>query len=92
MREKQIKEMAKVIANKTALSIIEATGIAEILTAEDYCKQREGEWMKVGDYGVSKVVKCSCCEKEFYFMKKGQLNIDKMPNCPKCGAKMRGKQ
>lgn len=40
--EKQIEEMAEVIANKTALSILEATGVAEILTVEGYRKIPEG--------------------------------------------------
>lgn len=40
-RNKQIKEMAKAIADKTTLSIIEATGVAEILAVEDYRKSFE---------------------------------------------------
>ena len=35
---KQIEEMAKVIADKTTLSIVEATGVATILAVEDYRK------------------------------------------------------
>lgn len=55
-----------------------------------YRKQSEGEWGLVVDYGESKKVECSVCEKQFFFMKKGQLNIDRMPYCPHCGAKMKG--
>lgn len=102
-KEKQIEEMAKILASdcgkcpKCEHFHKEVNGIdscyfkyADMVYNAGFRKQSEGEWMEVADYGVSKVVKCSCCENEFYFMKKGQLNIDKMPHCPKCGAKMKG--
>ena len=70
--------------------LITADFTAEKMTAKGYRKQSEGEWGLVVDYGESKKVECSVCEKQFFFMKKGQLNIDRMPYCPKCGAKMKG--
>lgn len=93
MREKQIEEMAKVIANKTALSIIEATGIAEILTAEDYCKQIEAEWIKYPDehFICATEFVCSNCRESYVTSEMtDEQFLETTKYCPNCGAKMKG--
>lgn len=77
-REKQIEEMAKVIAK--ADDNCRAKTIAEALYNAGYCKQSEGEWIiKKGGYYQRLV--CSVCEK---------LSIATFDYCPNCGAKMKG--
>ena len=91
-----IEEMAKVIANKTTLSIIEATGVAEILTVDGYCKQMEGEWLKTEAY--PKNVYCSLCFKTYVtneevIQGRGLEHVvycTEAEFCPHCGAKMKG--
>ena len=96
--EKQaIEEMAKVIANKTALSIIEATGVAEILTVDGYRKQKEGDWIDRynGDF-ANPIYVCSVCGKgtllKPYIDELGNMEMIQALSafCPNCGSKMKG--
>lgn len=83
--KEQIEEMAKVIANKTTLSIIEATGVAEILTVDGYRKQSVGEWKpQMQELGYCDTLECSLCG--FVIdVSQGDYKF-----CPNCGAKMKG--
>ena len=81
--KEQIEEMAKIIADKAGLSIVQSTGIAEILTIEDYCKQIKGEW---GFDGMS----WTCSECGEYAPISRKFRLSKFNYCPNCGAKMKG--
>ena len=82
-KEKQIEEMAKVIArrsvafrNPTVAFMTPATKTAESLYNAGYRKQSEGVWVE------GKVLeKCSIC---------GKKGFPDWSFCPNCGAKMKG--
>lgn len=93
----QIAEMANVIANKTTLSIIEATGVAEILTVDGYRKQREGENITemhpVDEFICSEcgLIMRDCCRYEIDADDGDEICYEfAFRFCPRCGAKMKG--
>lgn len=78
-KEKQIEEMARVLA--------------EVLYNANYRKQSEGEW-KVEEFYNSGLrmhfgtnITCSCCG---YTERKGSAYFTPSNFCPNCGAKMKG--
>lgn len=89
--EKQIEEMAKIIASSCYKSCsecnseaIDGTACIEVRSAEalynaGYRKQIEGEWKKRGNEKT-----CSLCKFIYY------SNNDEWNFCPTCGAKMKG--
>jgi rubrerythrin len=93
-KEKQIEEMAKIIArrstafrNSNVAFMTTATKTAESLYTAGYRKQSEGEWEPHKDFNpflrtdVIGGYICSCCENE-------SDEITKF--CPECGAHMKG--
>ena len=85
-KEKQIEEMAKVMANGRFVEpnnnqIRIFIGEAESLYNAGYRKQSEGEWITVGE--ELKNTTCSVCGHWV------ETPYGKTPFCPDCGAHMR---
>ena len=99
-REKQIEEMAKVIASVPPIEfpvgsrrqgrhIYALNKFAEVLYKAGYRKQSEGEWI-IGSYHYE----CSICG-YLYETCDNACNYDPIETfdlhfCPRCGAKMKG--
>ena len=92
-REKQINEMARVMANGRFIEpdrnqILLFAGEAETLYNAGYRKQSEGEWEKFeGERFI-----CSNCAKVFGLGSTATIYDVKRvwKYCPNCGAKMKG--
>ena len=92
-REKQMEEMARVMANGRFIEpdrnqILLFAGEAETLYNAGYRKQSEGEWEKFeGERFI-----CSNCAKVFELGSTATIyDVKKMwKYCPNCGAKMDG--
>ena len=83
-REKQIEEMAYIVAKKDVTC--RASSIALALYNAGYRKQSEGEWQFLdGDLGYDEYG-CSACGESVIFSEEE----DKYAYCPNCGAKMKG--
>ncbi len=88
-KEKQIEEMAKVIArrskdfrNPNVAFMTTATKTAESLYNAGYRKQSEGEWIDANPNGAVYKFACTLC---------GETKLGKGTSyCPNCGAKMKG--
>lgn len=83
-REKQIEEMAELIAFNYDCPYAFAEGMAEFLHDEGYRKQSEGEWEKrvFIIFDTEKVgYRCSSCNTTW---------DTPTAYCPHCGAKMKG--
>ena len=102
--EKQIEEMAKVIANIPPITfpvgsrlqgkhIYTLMKFAEHLYNAGYCKQSEGEWKKTDRRGISinGFMVCSACDVMIPTCDdKTRYCLSRLHYCPKCGAKMKG--
>lgn len=99
-KEKQIEEMAKVIArrstafrNQNVAFMTTATKTAESLYTAGYRKQSEGEWLPSPD-GIQPI-RCSKCNMPAPFVagenEFGDFEICRYPSryCHECGAKMK---
>ena len=80
MKDKQIDEMAKVIARADDTCLCQT--IANSLYRAGYRKQREGEWVRATPCSQEYCTQCG---------KSPKLIFGILPDyCPHCGAKMKG--